>query len=305
MKDKTQATVTVKDTNAAKESKQLLDIISEVKTVATALSHFIEKHAWLLSVGSVEDLEIMVNSLECIYMGSKKQTAKVSRVSYLLKAYDKCQKAGMKRKRDTEPRRIVQGKAAMRDLKAFVKRQKTMEITPLKERINNYSTPRRYYNPPSERTPGRRSGRGHISPNKVDPFAIDTFTGKPPGRDEMWRKESLIKLLDELQIRNIQLAPFTKKIVEKGKSDFKSHDGICKMYRTWKSSGKVREPGRPINIKVKEAVVATKDALMSCSHDSSAFKLVHMKDALINEKKNQAEEDGTTPSIIFYNETKR
>ena len=133
----------MKDTNAAKESKQLLDIISEVKNVATALVHFIKKHAWLLSVGSVEDLEIMVNSLECIYMGSKKQTAKVSRVSYLLKAYDKCQKAEMKRKRDTEPRLIVQGKAVMRDLKAFVKRQKTMEITPLKERLNKYSTPRR------------------------------------------------------------------------------------------------------------------------------------------------------------------
>ena len=143
MKDKTQATVTVKDTNAAKESKQLLDIISEVKTVATALRHFIEKHAWVLSVGSVEDLDIMLSSLDFIYMGSKKQTAKVSGVTYLLKAYDKCQKAEMKRKRDTEPRRIVQGKAAMRDLKAFVKRQKTMEITPLKERLNKYSTPRR------------------------------------------------------------------------------------------------------------------------------------------------------------------
>jgi len=92
MKDKTQATVTVKDTNAAKESKQLLDIISEVKTVATALRHFIEKHAWVLSVRSVEDLEIMLSSLDCIYMGSKKQTAKVSRVTYLLKAYDKCHK---------------------------------------------------------------------------------------------------------------------------------------------------------------------------------------------------------------------
>jgi len=70
MKDKIHASVTVKDANAAKESKQLLDIISEVKNVATALHHFIEKHAWVsLSVGSVKDLEIMVSSLECIYMG--------------------------------------------------------------------------------------------------------------------------------------------------------------------------------------------------------------------------------------------
>ena len=242
----------------------------------------------------------MLSSLDCIYMGSKKQTAKVSRVTYLLKAYDKCQKAEMKRKRDTEPRRIVQGKAAVRELKAFVKRQKTTEITPLKERVNNYSTPRRYYKPPLERTPVRRSDRKHTSPKKVDPFAIDTFTGKPPGRDEMWRKEALIELLDELKMRKIQITPFTKKIVEKGKSDFKSHDGISKMYRNWKSSGQVRERGRPIDIKVKEAVVATKDALMSCSHDSSAFKLVHMKEALIKKKKKQAEEDGLDPETVRY-----
>ena len=45
MKDKIHASVTVKDANAAKESKQLLDIISEVKNVATALEHFLQKHA--------------------------------------------------------------------------------------------------------------------------------------------------------------------------------------------------------------------------------------------------------------------
>ena len=71
MKDKTHASVTVKDTNAVKESKQLLDIISEVKNIAIALEHFTKKHVWVLSVGSVEDFEIMVSSLECIYMGRK------------------------------------------------------------------------------------------------------------------------------------------------------------------------------------------------------------------------------------------
>ena len=40
---------TEKDTNAAKESKHLLDIISEVKNVATALEHFKTKHATVLS----------------------------------------------------------------------------------------------------------------------------------------------------------------------------------------------------------------------------------------------------------------
>ena len=52
------------------------------------------------------------------------------------------------------------------------------------------------------------------------------------------------------------------------------------MHRNWKSIGTVRDRGRPIDIKVKEAVEATKDALTSCSHDSSAFKLAHMKEEL-------------------------
>jgi len=117
MNVKNQSSVSVKDTNSAKESKHLLDIISEANNVATALEHFIEKNAWVLGVGSIKDLEIMVSSLRCIYTRGKKQTAKVSKVSYLLKAYEKCNKAEMKMKRATEPRRVVVGKSAMRNLR--------------------------------------------------------------------------------------------------------------------------------------------------------------------------------------------
>ena len=205
-------------------------------------------------------------------MRGKQQTAKVSKVSYLLKAYEKCNKSDMKMKRVTEPRRIVVGKSAMRNLKAF------MKTTPLKDKPDNYSTPKRYYNPPSPKK--RRSGRSHPSPMKADPFSIDTFTGKPPGKDDVWRKEALIELLDEITRRGIPISPFTKRIVENGSSVFKTEGGIRKMHRNWKSIGTVRDRGRPIDIEVKEAVKATKDALTSCSHDSSAFKLVHMKEEL-------------------------
>ena len=99
-----------KYTNAAKESKHLLDIISEVKNVATALEHFNTEHANVLKKGAVADLGILVLSLECIYDGGKHQTARVSRVSYLLSAYDKCQKEERKRKRETEKRTFIQGK---------------------------------------------------------------------------------------------------------------------------------------------------------------------------------------------------
>ena len=130
----------------------------------------------------------------------------------------------MKMKRATEPRCVVVGKSAMRNLKAFVK------ITPLKDKPDNYSTPKRYHNPPSSKKrqyynppspKKRRSGRSHPSPMKADPFAIDTFTGKPPGKDDVWRKEALIELLDEIPLKGIPITPFTKRIVENGNSEFK------------------------------------------------------------------------------------
>ena len=114
---------TEKDTNAAKESKHLLDIISEVKNVATALEHFKTKHASVLTKTAVADLGILVLSLECIYDGGKHQTARVSRVSYLLSAYHKCQKEERKRKRESE-RTTIPGKASIRDLRAFVQKCK-------------------------------------------------------------------------------------------------------------------------------------------------------------------------------------
>jgi len=68
--------------------------------------------------------------LECIFDGGKHRTVKVRRVSYLLSAYDKCQKKELKRKRDTEKRTIIQGKAAVRDLNRIV--GTVVDIRPLK-----------------------------------------------------------------------------------------------------------------------------------------------------------------------------
>ena len=129
-------TAPLQDTNIAKESKRLLDIISEVKNVKTALEHFKDKHAHCLHKDAVEDLGILILSLQCIHNGGKEQTAKVSRVSYLLRAYNQCQKEERKRKREASTRTIVQGKAAIRNLREFVKRCKvkvgSVNVTPEK-----------------------------------------------------------------------------------------------------------------------------------------------------------------------------
>ena len=92
------------NTNAVKESKRLLDIISEVKNVATALEHFEQKHSNKLGATASKNLGVLINSLHYICNDGIKQTATVSKVSYLLQVYHKCKKDVIKRKRDTQTR---------------------------------------------------------------------------------------------------------------------------------------------------------------------------------------------------------
>ena len=68
---------------------RLLDILSEVRNVAIALGQFQKKHADTLSDGDVRDLAVMIDSLDCIYEGGRRQTEKVSIVKYQVKSYDK------------------------------------------------------------------------------------------------------------------------------------------------------------------------------------------------------------------------
>lgn len=75
-----------------------MDSLQEVKNVATALETFKSKHAGDLCMHAIADLGILILSLKCIFKGGKQQTAKVSRVSYLLKKYNKCQWDDCKRK---------------------------------------------------------------------------------------------------------------------------------------------------------------------------------------------------------------
>ena len=68
-KRKTAAAVV--DTNVAKESKMLLDIISQVRNVSIALDYFKSKHANELGKGAVHNLGIMVDPLDCIHEGGR------------------------------------------------------------------------------------------------------------------------------------------------------------------------------------------------------------------------------------------
>ena len=86
----------------AKESKKLLDIVSEVKNVTSALAKFKNHQEQILPESAQKQIPVMIDSLDCIYDVGRVQVAKISPVKYLLQAYIKCRVVDgeCKRKRD-------------------------------------------------------------------------------------------------------------------------------------------------------------------------------------------------------------
>ena len=83
----------------------------------------------------------------------------------------------------------------------------------------------------------------------------------------------------------------------KGKSSYKDHNPILKMYRKWKNNGKgkFRLVGRPGGMAVKEVEQGTNKILKDRLNDSNIFKLKHTKDMMVTKKKEIAASNGLDP----------
>ncbi len=89
-----------------------------------------------------------------------------------------------------------------------------------------------------------------------------------------------------------RLSHCLRKVLEVGKTTFKTEGGIYKMFRAWKKTKEVTgEVGRPSIMQTKEAEETVKQVLKDCCHNSSTFQLQHMKDALARKRKEKAETD--------------
>lgn len=75
-----------RDTNAAKESFCLLNLLFEVKNVSTALGQFKSTKGEKISYADNKHSEMMVESLELIYSSGRHQVGKTSTVKYLQKS---------------------------------------------------------------------------------------------------------------------------------------------------------------------------------------------------------------------------
>ena len=130
-----------RDSNPAKDSFLLLDLLEEVKNVSTALVEFKCQHDYVNDAG-IKHLEVMMESLECIYDAARKQVGKISTVKYLKRAYDLSTTADRKRKAE-DPMLIIRS-GAVYGLRKFVKKYKITDAE-LTKIANSPPQPMLYY----------------------------------------------------------------------------------------------------------------------------------------------------------------
>ena len=88
----------------------LLDLLEEFKNVSTELVGFKCQHDYVNDAG-IKHLEVMVESLECIYDAARKKVGKISTVKYLKRAYDLSTTSDRRRKAE-DPMLIINSSAA-------------------------------------------------------------------------------------------------------------------------------------------------------------------------------------------------
>ena len=76
------------NTNPAKEARHLLDIVSQVGTIASALTEIVDRQSNNLPKYVAKNLQILVKALLCVHQESRYQVARVSSVSNILQGYN-------------------------------------------------------------------------------------------------------------------------------------------------------------------------------------------------------------------------
>jgi len=271
--------------NPAKQSFVLLNLFEQMKNVSTALGEFKSTHHMHISETAIKHLEVMEHSLRLIYSAGMKQTGIVSSVKHLQKSFILKRNADKKRKTEDPMERLP--RLAVHGLREFAKRMKKGESEEARK-ASAPPLPMISYEEP------RRSARGSptTTPSALN---LDDFTGLPPQGARLWTKESLVWFVDNLVTSGQKVCPFTSEIVAKGKNSYKDESSIRKLHRKWKKTGVFRNAGRHPAMPVDEVRSATNNTLNNRSHDSNTFGLQHMKDMIVQQKKEVAAAVGLNP----------
>ena len=82
-----------KGANKPIDARRLLDTLTEVKHIATALEEFTNNYGDKLPKSAVNNLNLLSKSANHIHQQGRREVAKVSPVGNLLQSYDKCVKS--------------------------------------------------------------------------------------------------------------------------------------------------------------------------------------------------------------------
>jgi len=277
-------------TNPAKEAERLLDIISMSKHISTALSELKLKNDSILPKSDLNHLSLLIEALDNLHDRGRKQTARVSVMSYLLRAYD-MRKVAEREKENLYPKK---GRSvSIQRVKMFVDKcnGKEPEGKMVRKSIDTNKQS-------SAVQIARRSKRQKNCITSKKSSEKQLFTGAPPNGD-WWTKESLCQAMSELEGTG-NTKSFIDAVLGTGKCDYKSHTSLYRMYGSYKRQGGIvpKGPGRPLKMGIDEAEKIATEALRSCDGDISTFKLNDMKEAYISKMKAEAEENGIEGDTI-------
>ena len=175
------------DGDAVKQSQCLLDVIHETTNAATALREFRDKYVGLLPKNGVNHLNLIISALGFIHDFGRTQTAKVSAVGYLLRAYDMRRRA--ERLEAPRPRNKQISEATV-NLKEFVKQCEGSSKRNCDEASAIVVTP-----PPPAKKQRRSERHGKVTPEQEEKEIANLLTGQPTFPDLKWTRETLINAM--------------------------------------------------------------------------------------------------------------
>ena len=157
-------------TDAAKEGGWLLDIISVADYVGTALLEFVEQRKDILPQCAVNDLDVLVEALDCVYREGRRQASKVSTVGYIVEAHDLRRKSNQ---RNEEQRPNLRVSESMWRNKEFLRKCNSVNLMREENAKGERKLPKKVMSPSLSSPPNKRRSERIINTITPEKEAAD------------------------------------------------------------------------------------------------------------------------------------
>lgn len=209
-------------TNAARETRVLLDYVTESRNIADVLADVLAKLDSKTPGIIVSRIKAAQEAAVNVYRKGREQATRVSKVPYALKGFDAAT-AAEKRARAAEGEKEMTSIAKLRAFNRECKDPKAVAVSKVvgKAMAENL---------------GKENRRS--SPRAKSPLAemntgseADAFTGMPPEGKQLWTREDIVTAL--VSYHGAERKNRIVTILKKKKTHFKTDNGIYRMLRKY------------------------------------------------------------------------